>query len=126
MARILIIDDEEPIRFSLRGILEDEGYEVLEAATAEEGLEVADAERPDLVFLDIWLPGGTAYITDLGMTGPELSVLGVRPEASISWLKTGLPTRFEISDGACMMCGAIIDVDEKTGKSRSIERICVR
>ena len=38
MARILIIDDEEPIRFSLRGILEDEGYEVLEAATAEEGL----------------------------------------------------------------------------------------
>lgn len=57
MARILIIDDEEPIRFSLQGILEDEGYEVLEAATAEEGLEVADAERPDLVFLDIWLPG---------------------------------------------------------------------
>ena len=72
------------------------------------------------------LPGGTAYITDLGMTGPELSVLGVRPEASISWLKTGLPTRFEISGGACMMCGVIIDVDEKTGKSRSIERICVR
>ena len=60
------------------------------------------------------------------MTGPELSVLGVRPEASISWLKTGLPTRIEISDGACMMCGVIIDVDEKTGKSRSIERICVR
>ena len=57
MARILIIDDEEPIRFSLRGILEDEGYEVLEAATAEEGIEGADAERPDLVFLDIWLPG---------------------------------------------------------------------
>lgn len=44
MARILIIDDEEPIRFSLRGILEDEGYEVLEAATAEEGIEVADAD----------------------------------------------------------------------------------
>jgi two-component system response regulator ResD len=61
MARILIIDDEEPIRFSLRGILEDEGYEVLEAATAEEGLEVADAERPDLVFLDIWLPGMDGY-----------------------------------------------------------------
>ena len=72
------------------------------------------------------LPGGTAYITDLGMTGPELSVLGVRPEASISWLKTGLPTRFEISDGVCMMCGVIIDVDEKTVKSRSLERICVR
>ena len=72
------------------------------------------------------LPGGTAYIPDLGMTGPELSVLGVRPEASISWLKTGLPTRFEISGGACMMCGVIIDADEKTGRARSIERVCVR
>ena len=72
------------------------------------------------------LPNGTGYQTDLGMTGPELSVLGVRPEASISWLKTGLPTRFEISGGACMMCGVIIDADEKTGKARSIERVCVR
>ena len=72
------------------------------------------------------LPGGTAYITDLGMTGPELSVLGVRPEASISWLKTGLPTRFEISDDPCMMCGCIIEADEKTGKALSIERICIK
>ena len=58
------------------------------------------------------LPGGTAYITDLGMTGPELSVLGVRPEASKSWVKTGLPTRFEIGDGACMMWAVIMDPDE--------------
>ena len=76
MARILIIDDEEPIRFSLRGILEDEGYEVLEAATAEEGLEVADAERPDLVFLDIWLPGmdGLTAQARLKGTHPDLPV----------------------------------------------------
>lgn len=72
------------------------------------------------------LPGGTGYITDLGMTGPELSVLGVRPEASISWLKTGLPTRFEVSDSPCMMCGCIFETDDKTGKVISIERICVK
>ena len=77
MARILIIDDEEPIRFSLRGILEDEGYEVLEAATAEEGLEVADAESPDLAFLDIWLPGmdGLTAQTRLKANHPDLPVV---------------------------------------------------
>ncbi|MBO4794064.1 MAG: response regulator, partial [Deltaproteobacteria bacterium] len=56
-AKILVIDDEEAIRLSLRGILEDEGYEVLEAGSAEEGLAVVDSAAPDLVFLDIWLPG---------------------------------------------------------------------
>ncbi len=55
--KILIIDDEEAIRFSLRGVLEDEGHEVLEAATGEEALEILGKEMPDLLFLDIWLPG---------------------------------------------------------------------
>ena len=80
MAHILIIDDEEPIRFSLRGILEDEGYEVLEAATAEEGLEVADAERPDFVFLDIWLPGMDGLTAQARLKGnhPDLPVVMIR------------------------------------------------
>jgi two-component system nitrogen regulation response regulator NtrX len=56
-ARVLVVDDESSIRFSLRGILEDEGREVLEAETGEQGLEVLEAEDPDLIFLDIWLPG---------------------------------------------------------------------
>lgn len=72
------------------------------------------------------LPNGTAYITDLGMTGPELSVLGVRPELSISWLTTGLPTRFEISDSPCMLCGVIVEVDDKTGKALNIERVSIK
>jgi len=54
---ILIIDDEEGIRFSLRGILEDEGHEVVEAASGEEGLDLLGTEIPDMIFLDIWLPG---------------------------------------------------------------------
>ncbi len=55
--RILIIDDEQGIRLSLRGILEDEGHHVLEAGSGEQGLEIVEREQPDLVFLDIWLPG---------------------------------------------------------------------
>ena len=53
----MIIDDEEGIRLSLRGILEDEGYAVEEASSAEEGLQKAEASPPDMIFLDIWLPG---------------------------------------------------------------------
>ncbi|BDV01522.1 sigma-54-dependent Fis family transcriptional regulator [Thermodesulfomicrobium sp. WS] len=56
-ATILIIDDETDVRLSLRGILEDEGHGVLEAASGEEGLATALAEDVDLIFLDIWMPG---------------------------------------------------------------------
>jgi two-component system nitrogen regulation response regulator NtrX len=56
-ANILIIDDEETIRLSLRGILEDEGFSVVEAESGEQGLELLGTDIPDLVFLDIWLPG---------------------------------------------------------------------
>lgn len=54
---ILVIDDEEGIRESLKGILEDEGYEVLTAESAEEGMKIFEEQSPDLVLLDIWLPG---------------------------------------------------------------------
>jgi len=56
-AKILIIDDEKSIRLSLRGILEDEGLSVVEAESGEEGLELLGTDIPDLIFLDIWLPG---------------------------------------------------------------------
>ncbi|MFO7866070.1 MAG: sigma-54 dependent transcriptional regulator [Candidatus Aminicenantes bacterium] len=54
--KILVIDDESGIRFSLKGILEDEGYEVKTAETGESGLNLIESENFDLVFLDIWLP----------------------------------------------------------------------
>ncbi len=55
--RILVIDDEAAIRDSLKMILEYEGYEVLTAATGEEGIAQAEREAPDLVFLDVKMPG---------------------------------------------------------------------
>lgn len=56
-ASILIIDDEEDIRLSLRGIFEDEGWQVSEAGSGTEGLAMALDGDFDLVFLDIWMPG---------------------------------------------------------------------
>ena len=56
-ARILVIDDEEAIRKSLRMVLEYEGYELIEAASGPEGLETLKREAPDAILLDIKMPG---------------------------------------------------------------------
>lgn len=72
------------------------------------------------------LPNGTAYITDVGMTGAVNSVLGVKPEAVIRKLKTNLPTRFEAADGAQMMCGCILTLDTSTGKVSEIVRTVLK
>lgn len=57
MKSILIVDDEDNIRLSLEGILEDEGFRTSFAATGEECLDIIQADDPDLVLLDIWMPG---------------------------------------------------------------------
>lgn len=72
------------------------------------------------------LPKGTAYITDVGMAGPVQSVLGVEPEIIIKKFKTNMPVRFNNAGGEYSMNGCIIEIDEKTGKANSIERVSVR
>ncbi len=69
------------------------------------------------------LPGGTAFISDLGMTGPRHSVLGVDPACVVQRMRLHIPTRFETAEGPCMLQGVVLDIDEKTGRARSIERI---
>lgn len=71
------------------------------------------------------LDGGTGYITDLGMTGPKNSVLGVKSDIAIGWLKTGMPARFDTADTPCMLNGCIFEIDEKTGKALSVESVCI-
>lgn len=61
------------------------------------------------------LPNKTGYITDLGMTGPKDSVLGVKKEIIISRLKDKKTDKFEFADKECMISGAVFDIDEKTG-----------
>ena len=63
------------------------------------------------------LPNGTGYVTDIGMTGPYYSVLGVAVECAVERLKTGLPTRFINEDGVCVLEGCLFEINEKTGKT---------
>lgn len=69
------------------------------------------------------LPKATAYITDLGMTGPYNSVIGQRIDQIIQRFLTGMPTRFEVATEDIQLHGVVLDVDSKTGRANSIERI---
>lgn len=69
------------------------------------------------------LPGGTGFITDVGMTGPTQSVLGVCCEQSVLRMRTGLPTRFTVADGPCVADGVVFEVDEKSGRTLAVRRV---
>ena len=69
---------------------------------------------------------GTGYITDLGMTGCEESVLGVDKNIIIDRFTRGVPQKFEYADGKAVLCGAVFSIDEETGKCVSVKRIAVR
>ncbi|MGH9804022.1 MAG: YmdB family metallophosphoesterase, partial [Candidatus Acidiferrales bacterium] len=69
------------------------------------------------------LAGGTAFITDVGMTGPYDSVIGNDIEGVLRRFLTGLPTRLEVGDGDARLCGVLLDIDAATGRARRIERI---
>lgn len=72
------------------------------------------------------LPNGTGYLSDLGMTGPIHSVLGVKPEIVIEKMRTKMPVRFDLADGDCKMDCALFQIDEKTGCTVSIERLQIQ
>ncbi len=71
------------------------------------------------------LPQGTGYISDIGMTGPDDSILGVKPELSIAKIKDGAPVKFELAEGKCHLDGCIFEIDNNTGKTVSVERISI-
>ena len=69
------------------------------------------------------LPKGTAYLTDLGMTGPYDSVIGRRVDQILERFLSGLPRRFEVPETNVILCGAIIEIDAKTGGAQQITRV---
>jgi len=71
------------------------------------------------------LPGGTAYITDVGMCGPLDSVIGMERESVIKGFLTQLPRQFEVAQDNVVLQGIIVDVDDKTGKAQEIRRLRV-
>lgn len=69
------------------------------------------------------LPQGTAYITDVGMAGPYDSVIGRKVDDVLTRFLTSLPVRFEVAEGNIQLHAVVLDVDDKSGKARSILRI---
>jgi 2',3'-cyclic-nucleotide 2'-phosphodiesterase len=69
------------------------------------------------------LPNGTAYVTDVGMTGPYDGVIGVKKELVVGKFLNGMPVRFEPASGDVRLCAVVIDCDESTGKARNIDRL---
>jgi metallophosphoesterase (TIGR00282 family) len=69
------------------------------------------------------LPKGTAYITDIGMTGPLHSVIGVKKELAIEKFLTGMPRRFEVASGPSVFCAVLLELDPRLGKVIAFERI---
>jgi metallophosphoesterase (TIGR00282 family) len=69
------------------------------------------------------LPKGTAYLTDVGMTGPHDSIIGVEIEAALSRFLTGMPTRFETASGNPRLNAVIIEADDESGRAVEIERL---
>jgi 2',3'-cyclic-nucleotide 2'-phosphodiesterase len=69
------------------------------------------------------LPNGTAYITDVGMTGPHDSIIGMDKEASLARFLNGMPSKFEPATGNPRLNGVVIDADEETGRANGITRI---
>ncbi|MGE4282213.1 MAG: TIGR00282 family metallophosphoesterase [Clostridia bacterium] len=72
------------------------------------------------------LPRGTGYITDIGMTGPYNSILGVKKEIIINRFITHLPEKFETADGPAHFNGILLEIDESTGKTKSINRLIIK
>jgi 2',3'-cyclic-nucleotide 2'-phosphodiesterase len=69
------------------------------------------------------LPGGTAYITDVGMTGPYDSVIGVKKEQIVTRFLNNMPVRFEAATADVRLCAVVVDCDEVTGRARKIQRL---
>jgi metallophosphoesterase (TIGR00282 family) len=69
------------------------------------------------------LPQGTAFLSDVGMCGPYDSILGVKKELVLQKTITGVPARWEVADGPVQFNAVLVDINEKTGRSKTIERI---
>ncbi len=69
------------------------------------------------------LPGGTAYLTDAGMCGPEHSVLGVRTEQVLYRFRTQMPVRFDVAGGPVLVQGALLDIDDTSGHATAVTRV---
>ena len=115
-SRILVIDDEAEIRRSVRMILEYEGYDVIEASSGPEGVALAEREAPDLVFLDIKMPGMDGLDNRPHPRAPEPSP-GVPLGLIVRELDKAFMGRLEVPDS---VHGVIVSRVDPTGAAFSV------
>ncbi len=72
------------------------------------------------------LPSGTAYLGDIGMTGPYASVIGLEPAHAVKKFVTSRPTSYKVAEGNLQVRAVLIDIDDATGKARTIERLTLK
>ncbi|MDQ2687909.1 MAG: YmdB family metallophosphoesterase, partial [Armatimonadota bacterium] len=72
------------------------------------------------------LPQKTAYITDVGMVGPQVSIIGMDAGIIVHKFVTQVPHRFQVAEGPVVLCGVIVDIDAQTGRASHIERVQIR
>lgn len=72
------------------------------------------------------LPGGTAFITDVGMTGPTNSVIGIKKELALERFITQRPVKFEVARGRIQLSALVVEADEATGQARAVHRLLLR
>ena len=72
------------------------------------------------------LPNGTAYITDLGMTGPKDSVIGMDISASLKRFETTLPEKYKLAEGECILNAVEFEIDDETNKVTEVKRIFIK
>ncbi|MDB4894923.1 MAG: hypothetical protein JWN15_1185 [Firmicutes bacterium] len=75
---------------------------------------------------EVILPGGTAYLTDVGMCGPWMSVIGTDRQHALERFLTQMPVRYEVAKGPAVLSAVVIDVDPATGRATAIQRILER
>ena len=124
MKTILVVDDEVGIREALAGVLKDEGYSVFLAATAEEALRRMAKRRPDLVLLDIWMPGkdGVEALGEIKARYPDLPVIMISGHANIETaVKTTKLGAYDFIEKPLSLEKVILTIEHALEQQRLVE-----
>ena len=121
---ILVVDDEERIRESIREILTDEGYRVIEASDGSKALELISKERPRLVLLDIWMPkvDGIELLKEIKKQAPEVNVVMVSGHGNIHTAVAATKLgAFDFIEKPLSLDGLLLTVRRALGEAASVE-----
>lgn len=124
--KIMVVDDEDSIRQSLSDVLKDEGFKVISARDGQEALKLLDSTPPDLVLLDIWMPGmdGTEVLKRIKTAHPGLQVIMISGhgniEAAVKAIKLGA---YDYIEKPLSLEGVLLTVKRALGEKREGEKI---